>query len=252
MLDKTLGLMELENTPINFPGALASDETFQFPVKHMTVTGASARNLVDGDRSVRESYISCARQLEKEGVAAITSNCGFSALFQADVSAAVSIPVALSSLQLVPLAAATLPAGRKVGIITYDSTKLADHHYVAAGWSSANVPISIAGIEGSQTWRQLAELVPAVTPQLIIDDVMSAAISLLRADPAVGILVFECAAFTLAAETVRCETGLPVADYVSLAKNLIETSPPPGRSAVGPSSGAGREPRLTARHCEER
>ncbi|WP_201841793.1 hypothetical protein [Microvirga zambiensis] len=227
MMRKTLGILELENKPLDLPGALCAPGTFQFPVKRLTVPGASARNIVDGDRSIKDAYISCGRQLESEGAAAIIANCGFSAVFQAEVSAAVSVPVALSSLLLVPLVANTLPPGRKVGILTYDANKLAEHHFAAAGWSSEEIAVSIAGIEGSESWRQFAEPTPVIPPALLINDVMAAAKSLLSADPAVAALVFECAGFPLAAETVRLETGLPVADYVSLARMLIEMSPSP-------------------------
>lgn len=231
MIGKTLGILELENEPMDIPGGLSVPGTFQFPVKRITVPGAWARNVIDGDRSVAEAYISSACRLEADGVSAIIANCGFSALFQGEVAAAVSVPVALSSLSLVPLVAGVLPAGRKVGLLTADASKLADDHFAAVGWSSGDVAVAVAGIEGSETLRQFCEPVPAVTRDLIINDVMTAVESLLKADPAVGALVFECGGFILAAETVRRETGLLVADYVSLARMLVEMSPPPGRNA---------------------
>ncbi|UXN57651.1 aspartate/glutamate racemase family protein [Phyllobacterium zundukense] len=226
MSNKTLGILELENKPMEHPGALSAPGTFRFPVKRLTVPGATTRNVVDGDHSVKDAYIRSARQLESEGVAAIIANCGFSAVLQADVSAAVSIPVALSSLLLVPLVAKTLPPGRRVGIITYDASKLKEEHFRAAGWSSTVIDVAIAGIEGSGSWHQLAQPVPVIPQALLINDVMAAATSLLKTDPAVAALVFECAGFPLTAEPVRIATGLPVADYVSLARMLIEMSPP--------------------------
>ncbi|WP_404294921.1 aspartate/glutamate racemase family protein (plasmid) [Microvirga sp. RSM25] len=226
MTDKSLGILELENRPLNHPGALCAPGTFGFPVKRLTVPGASVRTVVGGDRSVKDAYVRSARQLASEGVTAIISNCGFSAVFQEEVSAAVSVPVALSSLLLVPLVARTLPAGRKVGILTYDASKLQEEHFAAAGWSSADIGVSVAGIEGSETWRQLAEPIPDVSPRLLTEDVLTATRSLLETDPAVTALVFECAAFPLAAEAVRRETNLPVIDYVGLANMLVEMSPP--------------------------
>ncbi|TIL29606.1 aspartate/glutamate racemase family protein [Mesorhizobium sp.] len=226
MGDGILGILELENKPLTYPGALCAPETFHFPVKRITVRGATVLKLVDGDPSVKDAYVSAARELESKGVTAITTNCGFSALFQTEVAAAVSVPVALSSLLLVPLMAKTLPKGRKVGILTYDSDKLSEHHFAAAGWSSSEVGVSIAGIEGSVTWRQLAEPVPDVPPELIAKDVLTAVKSLMETEPSVSTLVLECAGFTLAAETVRRETGLPVADFVSMANMLVEVSPP--------------------------
>lgn len=228
MVEKTLGLLELENKPLDLPGALSVPGTFEFPLERSTVPGAWVRNVVDGDGSVASAYIDCARQLESDGVAAIMANCGFTALFQSQVAAAVSVPVVMSSLSLVPFVAKTLPPGRKIGIITYDSGDLGEQHFAAAGWSSDEVPVSIAGIEGSETWRRLADPVPVITPDLLIDDVMAAVTSLVQSDSAIAALVFECAGFPLASETARRATGLPVADYFCLAKMLIETSPPRG------------------------
>ncbi|MCW1413820.1 aspartate/glutamate racemase family protein [Rhizobium sp. 1AS11] len=226
MIGKTLGILELENKPMEHPGALSAPGTFPFPVRRLTVPGATTRNVVDGDPSVKDAYIRSARQLEDEGVAAIIANCGFSAVFQAEVSAAVSVPVALSSLLLVPLVAKTLPPGRKVGIVTYDASKLKEDHFRAAGWSSREIDVAIAGIEGSESWHQFAKPVPVIPQALLINDVMAAATSLIKTEPDVAALVFECAGFPLTAEPVRIGTGLPVADYVSLAKMIIEMSPP--------------------------
>ncbi|RWP83970.1 MAG: hypothetical protein EOR11_21940 [Mesorhizobium sp.] len=226
MNKKTLGILELENRPISHLGALCAPETHQFPIRRLTVEGANVARLIAGDPSLKDAYVSGARELEREGVSAITTNCGFSSLHQAEVAAAVSVPVVLSSLALVPLAAKSMPSGRKVGVLTYDSTKLAEHHFNAAGWSSKEIDVVIRGIEGSLTWQRLADACPDAPPDVIISDVLAGVKSLLKAEPTVGALVLECAGFTLAAETVRQEIGLFVADFVTLAKVLIEVSPP--------------------------
>ncbi|MER8634221.1 hypothetical protein NKH55_31450 [Mesorhizobium opportunistum] len=226
MNNKILGILELENRPISHFGALCAPDTHQFPIKRLTVEGANVARLIAGDRSLKDAYISGARKLESEGVSAITTNCGFSSLHQAEVAAAVLLPVVLSSLALVPLVAKSLPRGRKVGILTYDSTKLAEHHLDAAGWSSKEIDVAIGGIEGSLTWQRLADACPDAPPELITADVLAGVKSLLRAEPKVGALVLECAGFTLAAQAVRRETGFLVADFVTLAKTLIEVSPP--------------------------
>ena len=46
------------------------------------------------------------------GAEAITTNCGFLSLFQAELAAAVRVPVATSSLMQVPWVQATLPPGQ--------------------------------------------------------------------------------------------------------------------------------------------
>lgn len=225
MVEKILGILELENEPIKYPGFLAGPGTFQFPVKRIQVVGATTQRVVDRDRSLANNYVKCARQLQGEGVSAIIANCGFAHFFQAEVAAAVSIPVALSSLLLVPFLVRTLPRGRKVGILTYSANKLTEDHFLAAGWSSKEIDVPVAGIEGSDSWRGLSQAAPDVVPSQLIKDVMSAVRRLLKAEPDIAALVFECTGFPIAAETVRRETGLPVADCTVLAKMLIEASP---------------------------
>lgn len=232
MSGKVLGILELENKPMGIPGTLTGPGTFQFPVKRITVPGAWTQNVIDGDPSVRDAYVKRARELERDGVAALVANCGFTAIFQADVSAAVAVPVALSSLSLVPFVASTLPAGQKVGLLTYEARKLTEDHFMAAGWSSDDIPVAVAGIEGSETWRKMAEPVLNYSADVLIDDVMTAVHSLLNAEPAVGALVFECTGFPIATDTVRRKTGLPVADVITLARMLVEMSPARGRTRV--------------------
>jgi len=226
MLEKTLGILELDNEPIKQPGFLAGPGTFQFPVKRMKVLGATTRKVVDSDKSVRKNYIDSARRLEGEGVAAIIANCGFAGLFQSEVAAAVSVPVALSSLLLVPFIIKTLPAGCKVGLLTYDAQKLTEDHFAAAGWSSTQMHVPVVGIEGSDSWRRLAQPNPEVDPSELVKDVVSAAKRLLKAESNVRALVSECTGFPIASEAVRRETGVPVADCTVLARMLMEMSPP--------------------------
>lgn len=224
MVEKTLGILELENEPVKHPGFLAGPGTFPFPVKRIKVLGATARKVIDSDRSVKENYVKCARQLESEGVAAIIANCGFAGLFQAEVSAAVSIPVALSSLLLVPLLAKILPSERKVGILTYDASKLTEDHFAAAGWSSADTEIAVRGLEGTESHPRLVKPVPDVEPAALKRDILGAATSLLKEEPSVGGFVFECTGFPIASDEVRRQTGLPVADCVRLATLFMDMS----------------------------
>lgn len=89
MVEKTLGIQELENEPITRPGFLAGPGTFQFPIKRIKVMGAT--RVTDGDRSVTRNYVECARKLESQGVTAIMANCDFAHLYQTEVAGAVSL-----------------------------------------------------------------------------------------------------------------------------------------------------------------
>ena len=65
-----------------------------------------------------------AKVLEREGVRAITTSCGFLARYQRELASAVSVPVFTSSLLLVPLVFRMLQEDQTVGILTIDAASL--------------------------------------------------------------------------------------------------------------------------------
>ncbi|TIL34624.1 hypothetical protein [Mesorhizobium sp.] len=224
MSDKVLGILELETRPVEHPGFMAGPGTFPFPVKRRTVPGAFTRNVIDGDKSVEAGYVAAALDLERQGISALVSNCGFTGLYQAAVADAVSIPVAMSSLLLVPFVARTLTTGAKIGILTYDAPKLTEKHFSCAGWSSSEISVAVGGIEGGELWHEFAKPTPDIDLAVLIWDVREAAKKLLKANPDIGAFVFECTAFPIAAGAVRRDTGFSVADVTTLANMLFGMS----------------------------
>lgn len=217
----TLGMLQLENTPIRLPGAISNPATYDFPVRYMKVPGAWTKNVVGTDPTVAKAYIEAAQQLEREGVAAISTNCGFTARFQKDVAAAVKVPVALSSLSLVPFMARVIPPGKKLGIVTYDAQQLVELHFNGAGWSTNDTPAVIIGIEGSESWTEMAKPDPKFNVAMLERDVLAATRKLLAANPDIAALVLECSAFPIAAAAVRREIGLPTVDFSTLQRFLM-------------------------------
>lgn len=78
-------------------------------------------------------FIAAAQDLVAHGCDGLTTKCGFLALIQDQVSAAVPVPVATSSLMQIPMVQAMLPLGKRVGIITISSAFLTEAHLKAAG-----------------------------------------------------------------------------------------------------------------------
>ena len=217
----TLGMLQLQNTPIRLPGAISNPATYDFPVRYLQVPGAWTKNVVGTDPAVVTAYIEAAKQLEKEGVAAISTNCGFTARFQKDVAAAVKVPVALSSLSLVPFMARIIPPGKKLGIVTYDAKQLVELHFNGAGWSMKDTPAVTVGIEGSESWTEMAKPDPKFNVTMLERDVLAATRKLLSANPGVVALVLECSAFPIVAAAVRREIGLPTVDFSTLQRFLM-------------------------------
>ena len=85
---------------------------------YRVVRGASPERVVlEGARGLLPDFLAAAEDLVALGAEAITTNCGFLALFQKELAAHVGVPVATSSLIQVPWVQATLPPGQRVGVI---------------------------------------------------------------------------------------------------------------------------------------
>jgi hypothetical protein len=243
MSSEPLGILQLENRPVTLPGAMGQPATFAYPVRYRTIRGAWVDNVVRGDPDLVGAYVEAARALEREGVAAITTNCGFSALYQTPLSQAVAVPVASSSLLLLPLLASLTPRDGKIGILTYDARHLGERHLRAAGFTGEMASVAIAGIEGTASWAELGKPEPSVDAAHMETDVRAAAAGLLAAHPELSALLLECAAFCPFTARVRADAGRPVVDFVTLA-DVVMGSMARGRP-VGPAAPTGRSAGLS-------
>src|SRR5881296_4141018 len=121
--------------------------SFPFPVRYERVAGADPDLVVRrGAVGLLPAFVEGARQLESEGVGAITTNCGFLVKFQRELATSVRVPVFTSSLLLVPLVHRLLPPSQRIGIMTVDATSLTPEHLAGAG-IGGDVPIAVAGME---------------------------------------------------------------------------------------------------------
>src|SRR5215218_2214397 len=129
-----LGILMLEARFPRIPGDMGNAGTWPFPVLYRVVRGASPERVVlQGALGLLPDFIAAAEDLVAQGAEAITTNCGFLALFQREIAAAVGVPVATSSLLQVPWVQATLPPGKRVGLVTVSGSSLTPAHLAGAG-----------------------------------------------------------------------------------------------------------------------
>lgn len=211
-----LGILMLEARFARVPGDMGNGLTWPFPVLYRVVRGASPERVVlDGARGLLPDFVAAARDLVDLGVEAITTNCGFLSLFQAELAAAVGVPVATSSLMQVPWVQATLPPGRRVGVVTVSAPSLTARHLEAAG---APIDTPIAGTEGGQEFFRV--LIKAekheLDTALAEADILAAGLDLVARHPEVGAIVLECTNMPPYAAALQAELGLPVYDIYTL------------------------------------
>ncbi len=211
-----IGILMLEATFPRIPGDMGNAGTWPFPVLYHVVEGASPDLVVNkGASGMLDPFIEGARALIRQGAEAITTNCGFLALFQAELSAALSVPVATSSLMQVPMVQATLPPGRRVGVITISAKSLTPAHLSAAGCPE---DLPVTGTEdGLEFSRAILGNEDRLDVAVAGQDMIAAAQHLVEAHPDIGAIVLECTNMPPYQADVAAAVRLPVfsmVDYV--------------------------------------
>jgi hypothetical protein len=219
-VSETLGVVMLETRFPRPRGDIGNPETFAFAVRYRTVRGASPRRVViERDPTLLAPFVDATRALEREGVAAITTSCGFLALFQREMAAAVTVPVWTSSLLLVDAIEAGLGDGRRVGIVTADAASLTAEHLRAVG-ARADTPR-----EGLALDSRFRATVLEDRSELDVEEAeratVAAAERLIARHPEVAAIVLECTNMPPYADAVRAATRLPVHDLTTLVRERL-------------------------------
>jgi Asp/Glu/hydantoin racemase len=227
----TVGILMLDTRFPRIPGDMGNATTFPFPVRYHRVPGADPDLVVRrGAAGMLDAFIDGARQLEHEGVGAITTNCGFLVKFQREIAASVRVPVFTSSLLMVPLVHRMLPPGQRVGIMTVNAGSLGPEHLAGAG-IAADVPLAVAGLETEKEFtRVLLGDEMELDSEIAREEHVRVARRLVSDHPDIGAIVLECTNMPPYTTDVQRETGRPVFDIVSLVRLVHDGL----ASALGP------------------
>jgi hypothetical protein len=207
-----IGILTLDTHFPRIPGDVGNATSYPFPVTFKKVTGATVPRVVtQGDSTLLPLFIDAAKELEREGVRAITTTCGFLILFQDALANTVTVPVFTSSLLMIPLVYRLLGSHQQVGLITADASALTSRHLQAAGIES--IPLAIAGMQDQPEFAQ-AILGDSTTfdPAKVTQEMIHVGQELITTHPQIGALVLECANMPPYTHALHNATGLPVFD----------------------------------------
>jgi Asp/Glu/hydantoin racemase len=235
-----LGILMLDARFPRIPGDMGNARTWPFPVLYRVVKGADPDRVVrSGAAGLLDAFLAAARELVDAGADGITTNCGFLSLYQRELAAHVGVPVATSSLMQARAIEATLPPGRKVGILTIDSGSLTPAHLAAA-----DVPPGTP-VQGTQGGREFTRAI--LGNELTLDvaaaerDILEAGEALLAARPDVGAILLECTNMAPYARALRAHVGRPVFDIASFMAWFHAGLEPRDFGPPGGHSGPSRE-----------
>jgi hypothetical protein len=219
---ETIGILILDASYPCVPGNVGNASTFPFPVRYEKVEGASIDRLLNQqDPDLATPFIDAAKRLYNSGVHAITGACGFMALFQQEVSQNLEIPVFLSTLLQIPFIYQI--TGKKVGIITADSTRLQPKHFSSTGVPH-DLPIVMAGMENQPEFTSaVLKEKGTLDSDTIQDEVVGVAKDMVSKNPDIGSILLECSDLPPYAHAVQAAVGLPVFDFFTMI-NYVHTT----------------------------
>ncbi|WP_419905423.1 aspartate/glutamate racemase family protein [Kiloniella sp.] len=223
----SIGVICLESYFPKPPGHIKNPSGLSFPVLYHTIKGATVQKLLnEPNDTLRDLFIAAAKDLVQEGARAITSSCGFSALYQEDIAAEVDVPVFASSLIQIPLAWHMTGRKAPIGVLTASQNSLTDQHFRAVG--AADIPVTIQGMEEYPEFSDVILHNKRTDMDLgrVEEEVLSAARQLLKRAPETKALVLECTDMPPYAHRIQNETGLPVFDLTTLTSMVQDVVTP--------------------------
>lgn len=202
-------------------GGLSDPRTFSWKVLCKRVEGATVQATLSADPQLAKAYSTAARDLERQGASVIISNCGYTVVYNNEVREQVTAPVALSSLQLLPLLDRLKRSRQKIAILTFDAGKLTWDHLKAAWPAIREEAVVVGGMENTKSWHQVYRDGRYDWSQLQADS-LSVLQRLVENNRDIAYVVVECAALCSFLPTYRTQSGIAVFDIITLAHHLME------------------------------
>lgn len=220
-MTRPLGIIMLDTAFERPVGDVGNAGSWPFPVLYRTVSGALPRDVVDGrEGGLMAAFVDAGEALISQGARALLTSCGFLVLRQSHLAARLSRPLATSSLLQLPLIAAMLPTGRKIGVITYDAASLTPAHFLEAGVADPSALPPVAGLPRDGAFHGMIEKGEPYDRARLAAEVLEAVAGLLQREPTIGAILLECTNLPPFTGLIADRFGLPVFDVLTLGRWL--------------------------------
>jgi hypothetical protein len=219
---EALGILMLDMQAPLIPGNVGNANSYNFPVRYKILDSIPSDWWCDKqgpDNQRFEIFIKKAKELEAEGVKAITTGCGFFAIYQKKAAEQLKVPLFASPLLLVPLVSRMIGKNKKVGVITADGKYLIQGAFLENVGIDSSIPIAVGGLENTEEFYHvhITQKKKDIDPEKMKQEVVNTAKELLSKNPDIGAFVFECSDIPPYAKATAEATGLPVFDFISFA-----------------------------------
>ncbi|RPF53948.1 aspartate/glutamate racemase family protein [Aquisalibacillus elongatus] len=221
---ESIGILLLETFSPFIPGDVGNASTYSFPVRYKRVEGLTFDRLLAKDPELKELILEAGHDLVREGVKAITGDCGYMAMFQKEIAHELNVPVFLSSLLQLPFMSSMLGPHEKIGIICSHAGHFDYDLINGMGIEVDRDKICVAGMEHQEHFRLAAHVENGeLDPDIAEQEALSVATSLVDKYPDIKMLLLECSSLPPYGAAIQQATGLPVFDYISMI-NYVHTA----------------------------
>ncbi len=215
--DVPLGLKQLGN----LKGNSTNPESYPFPVRLVEVKGANVETVITNpSEKLLADMIAISKKLEEEGIKAITTSCGFNAIFQKKIADAINVPFFSSSLMQVPFVKSIVGKNKTVAVITANKSALTEEHFKACGVEDMT-GIKVIGLENCAEWSKIFDE-PDVEFDIdsVTDEIVGTAKKCFIENPEIGAIVLECTDLPPYARRISEELDIPVFDFSSMIGHI--------------------------------
>lgn len=219
-----IGILHLDNVwyPM-VPGNVVNAWTYNYPVRFKAVKGLDTPTLHSGAPEAFEEILKAAKELEAEGVRAISGACGFFGHFQKQLADAMDIPVAISSVVQIPWIRTIMKSGSKIGIMTANACAMSDKLFASCGIDRTD-DLVVADLRHGESFHNIMEDKGSFDNTGVRNDVVNAAIKLVEENPDIGAILLECSDMPPYAWEIQKATKRPVFDFITLINWLQNAS----------------------------
>jgi hypothetical protein len=213
---EAIGILLLDASNPFIPGDVANATTYDFPVRFQKVKGFSVERALGKDPTIFDVLLAAARDLESQGVRAVTGDCGFMGLHQRELARHLAVPVFLSSLLQIPFILPIMHPESKLGIITANSNSL-DQSLLEAMGIPLSDRLKMIGLQDEAYFKKgILDEIGVLDTEKVEQEVVNSAKQLLSDDAAVKAILLECSCLPPYGAAVQKATGVPVFDYITM------------------------------------
>lgn len=218
-----LGFLMLDTRFPRLPGDAGCADSWDFPVLYHTVAGGTPTRIVrEQAKDLLPAFIAGGQALAQQGVAGISTTCGFLCLHQQALARALPLPVMTSALLMAPQIIAALPPPQKLGILTVSAPHLGAAHLHAAQIPPERVRIGDLGARSTFA-AALLNNSDTLDYRQAQREMVAAAQTLLDTDDTLAALLLECTNMPPYADAVRQAGGLPVYSIIDAVNDFYRS-----------------------------